>query len=59
MEKLSKRVNEISFNAAINLDKLIDRVDNETKCICDKCPPHKPGLNIKVAVVKFVKVSPK
>ncbi|XP_054163852.1 uncharacterized protein LOC128961625 [Oppia nitens] len=38
------------------LDNLIDEPRNQTQCLCDSCPPHKRGLNIKVALVKTIKV---
>ena len=41
---------------AILLDELIAEERNETACICDKCPPSRRGVNIKIALVNFVKV---
>ncbi|CAG2108979.1 unnamed protein product [Medioppia subpectinata] len=41
---------------ALFLDELINNERNDTKCICDACPPSRRGLNIKVALVKFVRV---
>jgi len=42
---------------AIKLDQLINEINNNTKCVCDRCPPHRPGFNIKVALIKHIKLS--
>ena len=52
---LTRLIDEIWYSA-FRLDQLIDEQQNDTKCFCDSCPPHKRGLNIKLALVKFVKV---
>jgi hypothetical protein len=35
---------------------LISETNNFTKCVCDSCPPHKKGFNIKLALIKHIKI---